>query len=155
MKAYFPYQPTIIIALILTALLSFYSDAYSTQQIDVDSVEVELIEGIHKIDIDFEKNILTADKKEVIVEKGPIPSKCLWVERVPLFYDGNLENEIEKELSYPKLPEYLRNKKYKVVITIEIDNNGKQIPDKSYVYRSSGIELLDNEALRVARTLHN
>lgn len=151
----FPYKSVIKTTIVSIAFLSSYLAAYSNKDFYIDSLEVKFNESLYEIDSSFEMNIITSDEEEINNTQSPPPSNCQNVERIPIIYDGNLEKDIEKELIYPKLPVGSESKEYKTVVTIHIDNNGKQIPYKSYIFRSSGIKLLDKEALRVANTLHN
>ena len=155
MISHFPYKSIIKSAIITIAFLSSCLVAYSVEEFHVDSLEVELNESLYELDSSFEMGIITSNEKEIINAQSPPPSNCQNVERIPITYNGNLEKDIEKELIYPKLPEGSASKEYKAVVIIQIDENGEQIPEMSYIYRSSGLNILDNEALRVTKTLKN
>lgn len=155
MNLHLPYKSIIKSAIVSIAFLSSYLAVYSDEEFHFDSLEVEFNDSLHEIDSRFEMNIISSDEKEINNVESPPPSNCQNVERIPITYDGNLEKDIEKELIYPKLPKGFENKEYKAVVIIQIDENGKQIPEMCYIYRSSGLNILDNEALRVTKTLKN
>lgn len=155
MNSHLPYKSIIKSAIVSIAFLSSCLVAYSVEEFHVDSLEVEFNESLHEIDSSFEMNVITSDEKEINNFQSPLSSNCQNVERIPITYDGNLEKDVEKELTYPKLPEGFESKEYKAVVIIQIDENRKQIPEMSYIHRSSGLNVLDNEALRVTKTLKN
>lgn len=135
MNLYKPYQPIIKIALVLAALLSFYSNTCSSDKINIDS-------------------LLAEAKKEEFIE--PEPSDCsfgfdMLDNGFP--YEGEIFEDIFEKLDLSKVKSCLsKDTKYRTVVKVLIDSTGNLA--ESNILFSSGISSIDKEALRVINSLN-
>ncbi|MFN3196097.1 MAG: energy transducer TonB [Chlorobiota bacterium] len=119
----------------LAALLSFYSNTYSSVKINVDSLLAE------------------AKNEEFIV---PDPSDCsfgfdMLDNGFP--YEGKIFEDIAEELDLSKVKScLLKDTKYRTVVKVLIDSTGNLA--ESNILISSGIKQIDVEALRVINSLN-